>query len=237
MLPDETGFSIYNRYACALQMARRAWPTLPSHRLVDLARVRKLPEDDTHRALGDCTRALLIFEAAVPLCGGRIEWTIPPTPPGVKLGATPSETLEDSGIIGERAPHKRFQRVEAPALKGLAGVLLDLGIPTVGERTAEALAEHFSSMEALMEAEAEEVAHVEHVGPRISQSILDFFSRPVNRELVEKLKRAGVDMTAEKKQRSTQLAGLTFVLTGTLPALTRDEAKKRIEAAGGKERR
>jgi hypothetical protein len=76
---------------------------------------------------------------------------------------------------------------------------------------------------------------VEEVGPRISQAILEFFSQPANlRADAERLKDAGVDMTAEKKQRSTQLAGLTFVLTGTLPTLTRDEAKKRIEAAGGK---
>jgi DNA ligase (NAD+) len=72
------------------------------------------------------------------------------------------------------------------------------------------------------------------VGPRISESILEFFARPANRALVQSLRDAGVEMTAEKKIRSTQLAGLTFVLTGSLPTLTRDEAKKRIEDAGGK---
>jgi DNA ligase (NAD+) len=85
-----------------------------------------------------------------------------------------------------------------------------------------------------MAATPEELERVEEVGPRISEAILDFFSRPANRALVESLKAAGVDMTAEKKQRSEQLAGLTFVLTGTLPTLSRDEAKQRIEAAGGK---
>ncbi len=75
---------------------------------------------------------------------------------------------------------------------------------------------------------------MEEVGPRISEAILEFFAQEKNRELVEHLREAGVDMTAEKKQRSTQLAGLTFVLTGTLPNLTREEAKERIEAAGGK---
>ena len=111
---------------------------------------------------------------------------------------------------------------------------MGLGIRFVGERTAELLAEEFGSMEALEAASAEQLERVEEVGPRISQSILDFFSRPANRELVDRLKAAGVDMTAEKKQRSERLAGLTFVLTGTLPTLTRDEAKERIEAAGGK---
>ena len=97
---------------------------------------------------------------------------------------------------------------------------MGLGIRFVGERTAELLAEEFGSIEALVAASAEELERVEEVGPRISQAILDFFSQPANRELVESLKKAGVDMTAEKKQRSTQLAGLTFVLTGTLPTLT-----------------
>lgn len=71
------GLAINNRYTCALQMARRAWPDLPSHRLVDLARIRDLPNDDNHRALGDCMRALLIFTAAASECGGKIRWTTP----------------------------------------------------------------------------------------------------------------------------------------------------------------
>jgi DNA ligase (NAD+) len=104
----------------------------------------------------------------------------------------------------------------------------------VGERTAELLAEEFGSIDALMAANKEELERVEEVGPRISEAILEFFAQAKNRALVEHLRDAGVEMTAEKKQRSTQLAGLTFVLTGTLPNLTRDEAKARIEAAGGK---
>lgn len=89
-------------------------------------------------------------------------------------------------------------------------------------------------MDALMTASTEELERVEEVGPRISESILAFFARPANVKLVENLKAAGVEMTAEKKQRSTELAGLTFVLTGTLPTLSRDDAKQKIEAAGGK---
>ena len=89
-------------------------------------------------------------------------------------------------------------------------------------------------MDAIVNASAEELERVEEVGPRISSAILDFFARPANRELIEHLKAAGVEMTAEKKQRTTQLAGLTLVLTGTLPNLSREDAKARIEAAGGK---
>ena len=111
---------------------------------------------------------------------------------------------------------------------------MGLGIRFVGERTAELLAEEFGSIEALELATAEELENVEEVGPRIAQAIQEFFAQPANRSLVESLKAAGVEMTAEKKKRSTQLAGQTFVLTGTLPTLTREAAKARIEAAGGK---
>jgi DNA ligase (NAD+) len=113
-------------------------------------------------------------------------------------------------------------------------VLMGLGIRFVGERTAELLAQEFGTIDAVMAASAEELERVEEVGPRISEAILEFFGREKNRGLVEHLRAAGVDMTAEKKQRSTQLAGLTFVLTGTLPTLSREEAKARIETAGGK---
>ena len=89
-------------------------------------------------------------------------------------------------------------------------------------------------MDAIMNASAEELERVEEIGARISHAIMDFFARPANRELIEHLKAAGVKMTAEKKQRTTQLAGLTLVLTGTLPNLSREDAKAKIEAAGGK---
>ena len=112
--------------------------------------------------------------------------------------------------------------------------MMGLGIRYVGERTAELLAQEFGSIDAIMGASAQELERVEEVGPRISEAIVEFFSRPANRALVEKLKEAGVEMTAEKKVRTSQLEGFTFVLTGTLPNLTRDEAKQKIESAGGK---
>ena len=89
-------------------------------------------------------------------------------------------------------------------------------------------------MDAIMNASAEELERAEEVGPRISHAIVDFFARPANRELIERLQAVGVKMTAEKKQRSSQLAGLTIVLTGTLPSLSREDAKAMIEGAGGK---
>jgi len=136
--------------------------------------------------------------------------------------------------FAEKSARTLLAEIQRSKTAGLARVLMGLGIRFVGERTAELLAQEFGSIDAVMAATPEELERVEEVGPRISEAILDFFSRPANRALVESLKAAGVDMTAEKKQRSTQLTGLTFVLTGTLPTLTRDEAKHRIEAAGGK---
>jgi DNA ligase (NAD+) len=148
-------------------------------------------------------------------------------------------SLTEEQVVGlerfaEKSARTLLNEIARSKKAGLARVLMGLGIRFVGERTAELLAQEFGSIDAVMAATAEELERVEEVGPRISEAILDFFSRPANGALVESLKTAGVDMTAEKKQRSTQLAGLTFVLTGTLPTLTRDEAKKRIEDAGGK---
>ena len=136
--------------------------------------------------------------------------------------------------FAEKSARSLLEEIEQSKQAGLARVLMGLGIRFVGERTAELLAEEFGSIEALEAATAEELERVEEVGPRISQAILEFFLQPANRALVESLKAAGVKMTAEKKQRSAQLAGLTFVLTGTLPTLSRDAAKALIEAAGGK---
>src|SRR5205807_4840158 len=93
---------------------------------------------------------------------------------------------------------------------------------------------HFGSMEALEKASVEELQNVNEVGPRIAESIVEFFSIAANRKLIERLREAGLTLTGKKKQRGTKLAGKTFVLTGTLAKYTRDEAKKMIEDAGGK---
>jgi DNA ligase (NAD+) len=148
-------------------------------------------------------------------------------------------SLTEEQLVGldrfaEKSARTLLAEIEGSKRAGLARVLMGLGIRFVGERTAELLAQEFGSMDALMAATAEELERVEEVGPRISQAILEFFAQPANRALVKSLNRAGVKMTAEKKQRTAQLAGLTFVLTGTLPTMSRDEAKQKIEAAGGK---
>ena len=126
-----------------------------------------------------------------------------------------------------------LQQIERSKQAPLDRVLLGLGIRFVGERTAQFLADAFGSMDRVMEASAEELERVQEIGPRISAAILEFFAVPGNRELVEKLRAAGLNFAAEKKKISSKLNGLTFVLTGTLPSLTREEAKKRIEGEGG----
>ena len=144
------------------------------------------------------------------------------------------EQLAGLDRFAEKSAKALMGEIEGSKKAGLARVLMGLGIRFVGERTAQLLAEEFGSIEAIEKATAEELERVEEVGPRISQAIMEFFAQPANLALIESLKKAGVEMTAAKKQRSTQLAGLTFVLTGALPTLTRDDAKKRIEDAGGK---
>jgi DNA ligase (NAD+) len=136
--------------------------------------------------------------------------------------------------FADKSAESLLEEIDRSRNAGLARVLMGLGIRFVGERTAVLLAEELGSIEALRAASADDLERVEEVGPRISQAILEFFAQPANLALIESLKEAGVAMTAEKRKRSAQLAGLTFVLTGTLPTLTRDEAKAKIEAAGGK---
>ncbi|HVZ82753.1 MAG TPA: NAD-dependent DNA ligase LigA [Terracidiphilus sp.] len=148
------------------------------------------------------------------------------------------EQLAGLERFAEKSATALHEEINRSKKAGLARVLMGLGIRFVGERTAELLAQEFGSIDELMAAATEEtkekLEQVDEVGSRIAEAIVEFFGREKNRALVDHLRAAGVEMTAEKKQRSTQLEGLTFVLTGTLPTLTRDEAKARIEAAGGK---
>jgi len=136
--------------------------------------------------------------------------------------------------IGEKSADSLLEQIERPKKAPLNRVLLGLGIRFVGERTAQLLAGHFGSMDAIMEATPETLEAVNEVGPKVAEAIAEFFAAKRNRELVERLREAGLTFTAEKKVTSSELEGLTFVLTGTLPNLTREDAKERIEAAGGK---
>jgi len=136
--------------------------------------------------------------------------------------------------MGEKSAQNVLDEIEASKKLPLERMIYGLGIRFVGERTAEFLAEHFGSMDGLMQASEEELQEVNEVGPRIAHSIVEFFQEPRNRELVKHLRRAGLTFTGKKKQRGTKLSGKTFVLTGTLTNYTRDQAKKMIEDAGGR---
>jgi len=136
--------------------------------------------------------------------------------------------------MGEKSAQNILDEIENSKKLPLERVIYGLGIRFVGERTAEFLAEHFGSIDALMKAGVEELEEVNEVGPRIAESIREFFDEPKNVALVKKLEEAGLQFKGKKKQRGTQLAGKTFVLTGALPTYSRDDAKKMIEDAGGR---
>src|ERR1700676_2310229 len=135
--------------------------------------------------------------------------------------------------MGEKWAQNVLREIEASKKLSLERVIYGLGIRFVGERTAQFLAEHLGSMDALMNASEEELQQVNEVGPRIAESIAEFFQEPRNRELVERLGKAGLTFAGRKKERGTKFAGKTFVLTGTLTR-PRDQVKKMIEDAGGR---
>jgi DNA ligase (NAD+) len=136
--------------------------------------------------------------------------------------------------IGQKTADALIAEIEQTKKAPLDRVLFGLGIRFVGERTAQLLADAFGSMDALLTATTEELERVQEVGPRVAAAVHEFFAEERNRELIERLRKAGLTFTAERRKRSAKLEGLTFVLTGTLPTLTRDEAKDRIEASGGR---
>jgi DNA ligase (NAD+) len=146
------------------------------------------------------------------------------------------EQLMDLDRMGQKSAEKVLRNVDASRKQPLPRVLNGLGIPFVGERTAQLLAETFGSMDAIADADEETLQQADEVGPKVSQSIRQFFHEPRNRELMERLRQAGLifEHAVKEKKSAGRLAGKVFVLTGSLPTLTREDAKQRIEAAGGK---
>ena len=141
-------------------------------------------------------------------------------------------TLERTG---DKSARKVLDNIVNSKQKPLPRLLNGLGIPFVGERTAQILAETFGSIDTLMAAEEEALQQADEVGPKVAKSIYTFFRAPQNVELLRRLREAGLTWTHTVKVRErAPLDGLSFVLTGTLPTLSREEAKERIEEAGGK---
>jgi DNA ligase (NAD+) len=145
------------------------------------------------------------------------------------------ERLLDLERMGKKSAEKILANIAASRAKPLARVLNGFGIPFVGERTAQILADTFGGADAIMDADQETLQQAEEVGPKVAHSIHEFFKEPRNRDLVERLRAAGLTFTQEiRRKPAGKLEGKTFVLTGAFPNLTREEAKERIESAGGK---
>jgi DNA ligase (NAD+) len=138
--------------------------------------------------------------------------------------------------MGEKSARNVLDAIAASKARGLARVLVALGIRYVGSQNAALLAGDFGTIDALTAATRQQLEATEGVGPQIAESVAFFFAQPQNNAAVERLRRAGLDLTAPIRDREPEgvLAGMSLVLTGTLPSMTREEASALIEAAGGK---
>lgn len=145
------------------------------------------------------------------------------------------DTLSALERMGEKSARNLLDAIDKSRHTTLARFIFALGIRNVGEATAKDLARHFGGLDALLQADAETLQQVPDVGPVVTESILQFFSEPHNLEVIAQLRMLGVAWEEGAPMRqSGALVNKTFVLTGTLPSLSRDEAKEKIEAAGGK---
>jgi DNA ligase (NAD+) len=145
----------------------------------------------------------------------------------------PQRLLEIEGFA-EKSAQQLVDAIAASKRQPLSVLLFALGIRHVGEGAAELLARRFGTMDALMAAAAQDIGEVRGIGPTIAEAVAGFFAEPRNRKLIARLAKAGVRMDEPVTVAAKgPLSGQTFVLTGTLPTLSRAEATKRIEAAGG----
>ncbi len=170
------------------------------------------------------------------------------------LGESLVEQLVDSGLVknpaelytltkaealglermGEKSADNLIKGIEASRQRPFARVLLGLGIRHIGKGAAILLANEFKNIDALMAADAEKLESIRDIGPIAGQSVVQYFKDPAALAVVEQLREAGVNFRQEQKSGSSELEGLTFVLTGTLETMTRDEAGERIRTRGGK---
>ena len=142
--------------------------------------------------------------------------------------------LAELDRMAEKSAQNLLDEIAASKKNALARLFYALGILFVGERTGQLLAEHFSSLEELSSAAEEQLQEVPEVGPKVANSIVQFFSEPANRQLIKKLDRAGVHPTAEKREvKSNRLAGKSFVFTGGLANRSREDAGELVKQHGG----
>jgi DNA ligase (NAD+) len=136
--------------------------------------------------------------------------------------------------MGEKSAENLLQSIEKSRKNTFARFIFALGIRHVGESTAKDLAKHFGQIDKLMAVNEEELLQVNDVGPVVAKSLLSFFSESHNREVIEQLLASGIELEVETSSINPELVGKTFVLTGTLPTMSRDEAKALLEKAGAK---
>ena len=145
------------------------------------------------------------------------------------------EKIAELERMAEKSAQNLVEEIQASKKNPLSRLIFALGMRFVGERTGQLLAEHFSTLEDLEEAKQEELEQVPEVGPKVAESIVEFFSEAANRKLVKKLREAGVRPTAEKREvKSQKLAEKSFVFTGGLVNRSREEAGELVQQHGGK---
>jgi len=145
------------------------------------------------------------------------------------------DQVADLERVAEKSAQNLLDEIAASKKQPFSRLIYALGMRFVGERTGQLLAENFGSLEELEEAKAEDLEKVTEVGPKVSESIVEFFSEPANRKLIKKLHAAGVRPTAEKREiKSQKFAGKSFVFTGALERRSREEAGELVQQHGGK---
>jgi DNA ligase (NAD+) len=145
------------------------------------------------------------------------------------------ESVAELDRMAEKSAQNLLDEIAASKKGSLARLIYAIGIPFVGERTAQLLAGHFGSMVKLQQASAEELLAVEEVGEKIAEGVHEFFAESANRKLIERLRAVGVNMKDERAApKSSKFAGMTFVFTGTLAKRSREEAEALVVSHGGK---
>ena len=136
--------------------------------------------------------------------------------------------------FAEKSANNLIAAISESKKSGLDRVLFGLGIRMIGSRAAQILAAHFGNIDSLMSASVDELSSISEIGTKMAQSIVEYFKQDKSLYIIERLRAAGVDLTYTSTQKGNNFNGKIFVLTGTLPTLKRNDAKKLIESYGGK---
>lgn len=150
------------------------------------------------------------------------------------LYSLPRDRVAAVERMGEKSADNLLAAIEKSKQSDLYRVIYALGIRHIGQKAAKLLAAHFGSMRAIMQADEEQMSAIDGFGEIMAKSVADFFALPASRNLIERLEAVGVNMVDHTERQDDRFAGLTFVLTGTLPTMTRNEASALIEKYGGK---